>query len=233
MGAINTKSYTKKTKNRNHAIIDDLDQEDSNPIFENICHVRVITYSCFALQNLFVSIELMFPKELLKEILLQMREIPKAKKSKGYVTIKNETWKIILFGADAGEIMAQIVYTSGIYAFSMRDLFIKYGQGYLLLFALDDRKSFGYLEEIIDAIKRIKPQDDFPMVVVGTRKDSVKNREITALEAIKFAKSCGPNVPYLEISAKNYHEVEECFFELFREISLFKTNFKSKIKGPK
>lgn len=113
MGGVHPGKKDKNAKPKKTKPVFD-DQKDPNPIFGNIGNVRVITYSCFALQNLFLSIGLSFPKEILKEILLQMREIPKAKKSKGRV-MTNESYKVIVFGAGAGKKHSDRLFNNNIF----------------------------------------------------------------------------------------------------------------------
>jgi GTPase KRas len=54
------------------------------------------------------------------------------------------------------------------------------------------------------------------MIIVGNKCDLEASREVTTIEGQELAKSYG--CPFVETSAKTRTRVDECFFELVKEI---------------
>lgn len=109
---------------------------------------------------------------------------------------------------------------------------MRHGQGFLLVYSITDRRSF---EEVLTFYNQIyKAQDrDFsskiPLVLVANKCDLESERQVTfsklfnliekkvyTMEGQEIAK--GWKVPFIETSAKSRKNVDECFFELVREI---------------
>jgi len=99
---------------------------------------------------------------------------------------------------------------------AMRDQYIRNGQGFLLVYSIANRRSFEELNEFKDAVLRNKDCDKYPMVVIGNKCDLESAREVSTIEGQELAKSyfC----PFLETSAKTRLRVEDCFYEVVREI---------------
>lgn len=93
---------------------------------------------------------------------------------------------------------------------------IRSGQGFLIVYSIANRRSFEELGEFRDAILRVKDTDRFPMIIVGNKCDLEASREVTTIEGQELAKSYG--CPFVETSAKTRTRVDECFFELVKEI---------------
>ena len=89
------------------------------------------------------------------------------------------------------------------------------GEGFLVMFALDNYPSFEAVSIYRDQIRRVKDADDVPTVLVGNKQD-LPSRDVeyerAALLASKF------NVPYVETSAKTRVGVDDAFYTLVREI---------------
>jgi len=94
------------------------------------------------------------------------------------------------------------------------------GDGFLLTYAVNDRKTFGEINEFIDQICRVKDTDTFPMVLVGNKCDLENERIISTEEAKKFAASKG--IGFIESSAKIRKNVDEAFFELVRQVRKYR-----------
>jgi small GTP-binding protein len=90
------------------------------------------------------------------------------------------------------------------------------GDGFVLVFSVIDRKTFEEINEFYEQILRVKDTDAFPMVLVGNKCDLESERVISQEEAKNFAKEL--KIPYLEASAKMRKNVDECFYELVREV---------------
>jgi hypothetical protein len=82
----------------------------------------------------------------------------------------------------------------------MRDLYMKSGQGFLLVFSIASRTTFEELETLRDDIIRIKDDEDIPIVIVGNKADLEDQRSVDRAKA--FALSQRWNAPYYEASAR-------------------------------
>ena len=96
---------------------------------------------------------------------------------------------------------------------------------FLLAYSIDSRNSFNEVEENYNRILPIKNEDSVPCVIIGNKCDLEESkREILFDEGIYLAKQL--NCIFLETSAKDRYNIDECFFEVVREIR------KSKIPPP-
>lgn len=111
----------------------------------------------------------------------------------------------------------EILDTAGTEQFaSMRDLYIKNGQGFLLIYSLLNRQTFNDLKAIKDQILRVKNMDTVPMILVGNKSDMFDEREVSANEAKLLAEEWG--CPHFETSAKTSSNVDEMFSEIVRQM---------------
>ncbi len=53
----------------------------------------------------------------------------------------------------------------------MRDLYMKNGQGFVLVYSITSQATFNDLQELRDQILRVKDTADVPMVLVGNKSD--------------------------------------------------------------
>ncbi|GAA50380.1 GTPase HRas [Clonorchis sinensis] len=110
----------------------------------------------------------------------------------------------------------------------MRDQYMRTGEGFLCVFAVNNYKSFEDIHQYREQIRRVKDSDDAPMVrkfsnppvmliaiVVGNKLD-LTHRAVGANDAKMLARSF--NIPYVETSAKTRQGVDEAFYTLVREI---------------
>ena len=97
----------------------------------------------------------------------------------------------------------------------MRDQYMRTGEGFLLVFAVNNSKSFEDIAMYREQIKRVKDADDVPMVLVGNKVD-LPTRTVNMAQAQEVAKSCG--IPFVETSAKTRMGVDDAFYTLVREI---------------
>lgn len=100
----------------------------------------------------------------------------------------------------------------------LRELYMKTGQGFLLVFSITSQSSFYELAELREQIKRIKEDDNVPMVLIGNKSDLEEDRAIPRPRA--FAISREWNIPYFETSARRRANVDEAFVDLCRQIIL-------------
>lgn len=115
----------------------------------------------------------------------------------------------------------EILDTAGTEQFaSMRDLYIKNGQGFILVYSLVNAQSFHDIRPMREQICRLKGTDRVPIVLVGNKVDLESEREVRTNEGATLASEWG--CPFFETSAKSKRNVDELFAEIVRE-----TNFMS------
>lgn len=90
------------------------------------------------------------------------------------------------------------------------------GQGFILVYSITSHLSLERIQRIRTQILQIKERDNVPSVLVGNKCDLTSDREVSTEEGMNLAKNW--NCPFLETSAKVGINVEECLFQLVREI---------------
>ena len=93
--------------------------------------------------------------------------------------------------------------------------YIKLGDGFLLVFAVDNRETFDKLEEWVQNIYDSVPVEEKVIFLVGNKIDS-PDRVVTKEEAEAYAKK--KNFTYYETSAKTGEGIEQLFDELYNTI---------------
>ncbi|XP_003737216.1 GTPase HRas [Galendromus occidentalis] len=117
---------------------------------------------------------------------------------------------------DGETCLLDILDTAGQEEYSaMRDQYMRTGEGFLLVFAVNNAKSFEDIAMYREQIKRVKDADDVPMVLVGNKCD-LPSRTVDMKQAAELARSYG--VPFVETSAKTRMGVDDAFYTLVREI---------------
>jgi GTPase KRas protein len=89
---------------------------------------------------------------------------------------------------------------------------IRQGQGFMIVYAVNNKKSFEKLEEYREAILNIKDSQNYPLVMIGNKCDLEVERKVSTDEGHALAKSFG--CPFFETSAKSRTNVDEAFFEV-------------------
>lgn len=121
---------------------------------------------------------------------------------------------------DGKETRLDILDTAGQEEFgAMREQYMRSGEGFLLVFALNDRGSFHEVQKFHTQILRVKDRDEYPMVLVGNKADLEQQRVISREDAQAFARE--NRIHYMEASAKNRYNVDEAFMELVQIIRRF------------
>lgn len=115
-------------------------------------------------------------------------------------------------------IMLEIIDTAGTEQFSaMRDLYMKNGHGFLLVFSLAAKSSFVELEKLRNEILQVKNKPDVPMILAANKCDLPKSEwEVAEAEVEKSTKEW--KIPYLMTSAKTKHNVEQLFSLLSKQV---------------
>ena len=81
---------------------------------------------------------------------------------------------------DGVQCMLEILDTAGTEQFTaMRDLYMKNGQGFVLVYSIVALGTFNDLVDMREQILRVKDTDDVPMVLVGNKCDLNESRIVT------------------------------------------------------
>jgi len=119
---------------------------------------------------------------------------------------------------DGTQCMLEILDTAGTEQFTaMRDLYMKNGQGFVLVYSIIAQSTFNDLGDLREQILRVKDKDVVPMVLVGNKCDLQDQRVIASDEGEGLARKFG--CTFLEASAKTRIKVDEIFHDLIRQIN--------------
>ncbi|KNG48156.1 ras-domain-containing protein [Stemphylium lycopersici] len=128
------------------------------------------------------------------------------------------------------EVKAPARYVVGPRLTMRRELYMKTGQGFLLVFSITSASSFWELTELREQIRRIKEDSNVPMVLIGNKSDLEDDRAVSRPRA--FAISREWNIPYFETSARRRANVDEAFVDLCRQIIRKDQNERSRMVPP-
>lgn len=101
----------------------------------------------------------------------------------------------------------------------MREQYMRSGEGFLLVFSLNDHSSFDEIAKFQKQILRVKDRDEFPMLLVGNKCDLEQQRQVSLEEAQNASRQM--MIPYIECSAKLRINVDQAFHELVRLVRKF------------
>ncbi|GAA5834490.1 hypothetical protein JCM11251_007021 [Rhodosporidiobolus azoricus] len=127
---------------------------------------------------------------------------------------------------DGITVALEVLDTAGTEQFlSLSNLYVKSGDGFLLVFSLTSMESVSELHNIWEQIQRIKeagvdsgrPQIRVPLVLVGNKLDLVAERQVPREVAINLSRSWG-GVPFYETSARKEINVTEIFEDVVRQM---------------
>eukprot|EP00911_Craspedida_sp_UC1_P002442 UC1_evm1s1820 len=122
---------------------------------------------------------------------------------------------------DGTQYSLEILDTAGTEQFTaMRDLYMKNGQGFVLVYSVTAQSTFNELGELREQILRVKDAHDAPemapMIVVGNKSDLEDDRVVGKDQGQMLAKQFGCS--FLETSAKKSINVNEIFNDLVRQV---------------
>ncbi|CAG2251871.1 ras-related protein Rap-2c-like [Mytilus californianus] len=119
---------------------------------------------------------------------------------------------------DSAPSVLEILDTAGTEQFaSMRDLYIKNGQGFVIVYSITSLQTFQDIKTMKEQIQRVKGIDDIPMILVGNKADLDHQREVPSSEGASLSLAWG--CPFTETSAKVTQNVNEVFIEIVREMN--------------
>ena len=106
-----------------------------------------------------------------------------------------------------------ILYTAGEEDYqNMIDMWISFGDGFLLVFALNDPESFEALKTKHERVMKGSHNETTPLILVGNKSDLENERKVDFQDAKKLADSW--KCEYIETSAKTNHNCKEAFEKL-------------------
>lgn len=112
----------------------------------------------------------------------------------------------------------EILDTAGVAQFTaMRELYIKSGKGFLLVYSVTDENSLKELLALRDQVLRIKDLDSVPMVLIGNKCDLEDDRVLSIDDGLRVSQEWGL-VPFYETSAMYKTNVDEAFVDVVRQI---------------
>eukprot|EP00042_Codosiga_hollandica_P026698 m.127877 g.127877 ORF g.127877 m.127877 type:complete len:190 (-) comp52276_c0_seq2:166-735(-) len=122
---------------------------------------------------------------------------------------------------DEIQCMLEILDTAGTEQFTaMRDLYMRNGQGFVLVYSITTASSLSELQDVVTNIKRIKQQADVPLVLIGNKCDLEDERTVSTSQGEAQAKEWGiPAEHFMETSAKTHVNVREAFICVIRQIN--------------
>lgn len=119
---------------------------------------------------------------------------------------------------DGQPCVLEILDTAGTEQFaSMRDLYIKNGQGFVVVYSITSQQTFHDIKTMREQIVRVKGTDQVPILLVGNKCDLIHQRQVRTEDGLGLAEywAC----PFTECSAKNAHNVNTVFAEIVREMN--------------
>lgn len=107
----------------------------------------------------------------------------------------------------------EILDTPGTDQFTaMRDLYIKNGQGFMLVYSIINRQTFIDTQPLREHIARVKGGFSSPIMLVGNKCDMEGERAVATQHGEMLAQEWG--CQFHETSAKVRHNIDEVFVEL-------------------
>ena len=107
---------------------------------------------------------------------------------------------------------------------NMMDMWISFGEGFLLVFAINDKESFEVIKKKRERVLKGKHCDNVPLLLIGNKQDLSSEREVLYSEAKEAADSWG--IEYIETSAITNFNCKEAFEKLGKKIIDGKTGKK-------
>jgi small GTP-binding protein len=114
---------------------------------------------------------------------------------------------------DGEPCLIDILDTAGQELYSvMQKQYMRTADVFIIVYAVDNLKSFEEARDLSEQIKRVNDFEDVPALLVGNKCDLQK--EIPNVYFTKLTTFCG--IPFMETSAKTRQGVEETFHTMVR-----------------
>ncbi|KAF4121117.1 GTPase KRas [Geosmithia morbida] len=136
---------------------------------------------------------------------------------------------------DGQPCMLEVLDTAGQEEYTaLRDQWIRDGEGFVLVYSISSRSSFGRIKRFHHQIQRVKEsvasspsypgsphttvppqmQMPVPIMLVGNKSDRITEREVSTQEGHALSRELG--CEFVEASAKNCINVEKAFYDVVR-----------------
>ncbi|KAJ1547852.1 Ras GTPase ras2, partial [Nowakowskiella sp. JEL0078] len=89
----------------------------------------------------------------------------------------------------------------------LRDQWIRDSEGFLLVYSIEDRKTFERLSELREQLIRVKETKDIPVMLVGNKADKASDRQVAREDGMSVARRM--KCDFIETSAKTGVNVEK------------------------
>ena len=106
---------------------------------------------------------------------------------------------------------------------NITDMWISFGEGFLLVFAINDADSFEKIKLLYNRILKGKHGIKYPILLVGNKQDLENERKVSYDDAKQLADSWG--IEYIETSAKTKFNYKEPFEKLAQKVILSKRTY--------
>jgi len=103
---------------------------------------------------------------------------------------------------------------------SMRDQWIKEGDGFLLIYDITKRYTLDEIKNLFDRMVNAKDTEDIPVVICGNKCDLEESRVVSIEQGQEMAARCGRYCTFVETSARSNIRIQEVFSEIVRKIRL-------------
>ncbi|KAL9982494.1 hypothetical protein ACROYT_G004543 [Oculina patagonica] len=114
------------------------------------------------------------------------------------------------------EVRVEILESGGKDFIENNDVHTLWGDMFVLVYAVNDRSSFEELISVSKHLEKVRTSDPPLLVLVGNKKDTENDREVSKQEGNKLAEEM--NCSFHEVSTKaSYKDIDDMFSEAIRE----------------
>lgn len=126
---------------------------------------------------------------------------------------------------DGKPVKLEIIDTAGqeVYS-SLRDQYLRLGDGVMLIYSVADRASFDRIPKLYQHLLRVKDTDSIPCVLCGNKCDLEPENRVTFEEGEDLSVMLKGDVGFFETSARRNENITEAFSYLVKRMRLSKHN---------
>eukprot|EP01091_Cochliopodium_minus_P008238 TRINITY_DN182_c0_g1_i2.p1 TRINITY_DN182_c0_g1~~TRINITY_DN182_c0_g1_i2.p1 ORF type:complete len:186 (-),score=40.69 TRINITY_DN182_c0_g1_i2:47-604(-) len=131
---------------------------------------------------------------------------------------------------DGEEVIIDLLDTAGQEEFrALREKWILSSDGFIIVYSITSKESFEIIDNFVNQIVKTTDKDKtkIPLTLIGNKSDLENKREVSKSDGENKAKDIGPDVKFVETSAKERTNIDEPILDLIRTIR------KSKPEKPK
>jgi GTPase SAR1 family protein len=103
---------------------------------------------------------------------------------------------------------------------ALREKWILSSDGFIIVYSITSRESFEFIDNFLNQITKTidKDKSKLALTLVGNKSDLSNKRQVATTEGEEKAKEIGPEVRFVETSAKERTNIDEPIMELIRAI---------------